>query len=251
MPDFSKNSLIMGRNTLSEVLSLAPERIVCLYVVKSGKSSPRAEELLTKARALRIAVSFISREEMDKMVRSDSHQGFAARVRPGKRTDWKELKERPSLIVVLDEPEDPHNLGAVLRSCECFRVSLVVWSKNRGAQISPVVTKVSSGASEIVPVQIVSNVSDFILKIKEEGYHILAARVSDKGENLFTYEFPEKAALILGSEGKGIRPGLQKKVDTSLYIPMYGRLDSLNLSQASAVILSFWRSQALFSRKKC
>ena len=139
--------------------------------------------------------------------------------------------------MLLDSIFDPQNVGAILRSCECFGVDAVIISKIRGCSITPTVTKTSVGATELVPIAEVSNLTTTIEKFQKAGYWAVTAEISDKAIPLNTFEYPEKTVLILGSEGKGVQKIISKKADFHVFIPMLGRIDSLNVSQAAAVFM--------------
>jgi 23S rRNA (guanosine2251-2'-O)-methyltransferase len=189
-----------------------------------------------------IPLIFMNKKNLDKKVGSESHQSFVAIIQ---RTLYplKELVEtRPSLIFILDQIYDPHNFGAILRACECFGVEGVIFSKNKGCPLTPVVTKVSSGASELIPLVRVSNIYNSLLKLRQEGYRIVASDCCESSKSLYSFKRPEKLAFVLGSEEKGVQPLIRKKADCLLHIPMKGQIDSLNVSQAAACFLSYFCS---------
>jgi 23S rRNA (guanosine2251-2'-O)-methyltransferase len=245
-----KNSfrLIMGRNCISELLSFAPERIVEIHTSQKHENDSLCQECLKQ----KIPIFEKSKKQLSQMVESESHQGFVAAVKERGHPTVKDFLEKNintenSLVLMLDSIYDPQNLGAILRASECFGVDLVIYSKNRGTDITPTVTKASAGASELVPICKVSNLADTMQLFQEEGYHALSADVGEKAQNLYQFKFPEKTLIIMGSEGKGIQPLLRKKCDYHVTIPMYGRIDSLNVSQATSIILNSYRS--LYARE--
>ncbi|MCP5504641.1 MAG: 23S rRNA (guanosine(2251)-2'-O)-methyltransferase RlmB [Chlamydiales bacterium] len=146
-----------------------------------------------------------------------------------------------SLVLMCDAIQDPQNFGSILRAAECFGVDAVIYSTNRNVALTPVVSKASVGASEIVPLIPVSNLVDTLKKFQDAGYFSVATEISDKAEALDSFVFPEQTLLMIGAEGPGIQPLLSKKSDFHLYIPMKGSIDSLNVSQATAVLLSHWK----------
>jgi 23S rRNA (guanosine2251-2'-O)-methyltransferase len=147
------------------------------------------------------------------------------------------------LIVALDSIHDPQNLGSIFRAAECFGANALLSSHNRGAPTTPVVSKVSSGASELVEHLQVANLIDALRKLKEANFWIVAANVDASAQELGSFDFPARSVILLGSEGEGIQPLALKNADFSVYIRMLGRIDSLNVSQASAVFLSAYRSR--------
>ena len=145
---------------------------------------------------------------------------------------------------MLDSIFDPQNLGAILRACECFSVNGVIFSKNRGSDITAVVTKASSGASEMLNLIKVSNLATSLDSFIDNGFSIVATTLEKPSKDLYSYKFLDKTLLIMGSEGTGVQKILLKKADDKIHIPMSGDLQSLNVSMASAIILSHFRSQA-------
>ncbi len=231
---------IMGKNPIKELLTVDPGRIKRVYTSKAHDKEPIFDEL----EAAGIEVVFVHRDELSNRVESDSHQGFVAHVKEPKPVQLKEfLKEEreASRVLLVDSIFDPHNLGAILRAAECFDVDALITSKNRGVGITPSVTKSSAGASELVTTITVSNLAESVQRLQDEGYTVVTAEVGEGAVSLYDYSFPEKCALVMGSEGKGVQKLISKRADQKLYIPMLGQIDSLNVSQAVAVILSHWR----------
>lgn len=228
---------IMGKHCIEELLRSAPERLRSVF------TSNRDDPLLQALAKEKIPVKFVAKGELTSMVQSDSHQSFVAEIGDRESRSLREFLEagEARAVLALDNISDPHNLGSILRSAECFGIDAVTFSKNRGADITPVVSKTSVGASELVEVLKVSNLAETVKKFQEEGFAILAADVSADAVSLYDFEFPEKFLLVLGSEGEGIQKLIMRYVDHRIYIPMRGRIDSLNVSQAAAVFLSHWR----------
>lgn len=236
--------LITGRNTVSEALKLSPERFRRVFTV--SESEFRADELWCEITSLQIPVEFRRRDELTEIARTDSHQGFVAELTPpfiGGVKDLVALAEQREelLLLVLDGVSDPQNFGTILRAAECFRVDGVVWSKNRGSGITPVVTKASVGASEIVPLYEVSNLADALMKLSEAGIWIITSELHPEARSSNDFEFPKKSAIVLGSEGEGVSALVSKRADFRIQIPLFGRVDSLNVSQATAILLHSYR----------
>jgi len=226
----------MGKHAIEEVLKTAPERLVEVYTYKQ-------EEPLFKAlHQAGVKTLFTLKPKLYSLVHSESHQGFVAKVREREVLNIKDFLLNPpekSLVVMCDSILDPQNFGAILRACECFGVDALIFSKNRNVPLTPVVSKASVGGSELVPLLSVSNLADTLKKFQTAGYIAVAAERSE--QDIYTFEFPEQTLLILGAEGKGIQPLLSKNADFRIEIPMHGQIDSLNVSQATAVLLSCWR----------
>jgi len=236
--------LIMGKNCIREVLRSAPERIVEVRTCQRSKADPLYVELLNS----NIPIREVSKKELAQLVQSESHQSYVAAVRergqPAIKSFLEESAEKStSVVVMLDSIYDPQNLGTILRAGECFGVDLVVYSKNRGVDITPVVSKASSGATELVSIVKVSNLAETMKLFQEAGYWAVCAEAGEGSQSVFEFQFPEKTLLVLGSEGEGIQQILRKKSDFSVKIPMLGKIDSLNVSQAAAVFLSSYRRQ--------
>lgn len=235
---------IMGKNCIFEVLKKTPERIVEVYTAQKSKGDDLYAALLEH----RIPIKEVSKHDLTRMVSSESHQSYVAVVKQRKEPDLRGFLEhsrekKRSVVVLLDSIYDPQNLGAIIRACECFGVDLVVFSKNRGADITPAATKTSAGATELVPILKVSNLVETLKAFQKEDFWAVAAEARPHAQSLYTFEFPKKTVLILGSEGTGIQPLLSKTCDFYLSIPMLGHIDSLNVSQAAAVMLSSYQRQ--------
>jgi len=230
---------IMGRNCILELLKSSPERIVEVYTCQKSPTDALYKEI----KRLRIPLIEMPKNTLSKLVESESHQSYVASVKERGQPSIKEFlknseKKENSIVLMLDSIYDPQNLGAIIRAGECFGTDLILFSKNRGADITPVATKTSAGATELVPIVKVSNLADTLKAFQKAGFWAVAAEAKDGAESLNTFQFPNKTLLILGSEGKGIQPLLSKNCDFHVLIPMLGKIDSLNVSQAAAVFLS-------------
>ncbi|GAB4187818.1 MAG: 23S rRNA (guanosine(2251)-2'-O)-methyltransferase RlmB [Simkaniaceae bacterium] len=235
-----KPCLLIGKNALMEVLKHHPERIKKVLTAKNK------DALLQQLLEQKISVKQVSKQYLNQLTQTDSHQSFAAYLRSRPRWDLRDfLRSQRSLsssrILILDSITDPHNMGAILRAAECFGTNAVLWSKNRSPDITPVITKTSAGASELVPQIVVSNLAQAVSECQKADYTVFTAEIDDKAASLSDFSFPSRGVLILGSEGKGVQPLLSKMADRKIYIPMAGRISSLNVSQAAAVILSHWK----------
>jgi 23S rRNA (guanosine2251-2'-O)-methyltransferase len=234
--------LIMGKNTVEELLLREPRRIATIYLAQGVTFDQNF------SKSCKIPVKIVSKHELTKMVESESHQGIVAAVYERGLPNLKEflIQKEPdekSLVLILDSILDPHNLGAILRSAECFGVDAVIFSKNRGTDVTATVSKVSAGGSELVTLIKVANLAESVSSLKDAGFSVISAHAKEKSISLYNFQFPKKTALILGSEGKGIQKLLCDRSDFHLMIPMCGQIDSLNVSQAAAVFLSFYNLQ--------
>lgn len=232
----NKDQLIMGVHAIQELLRHAPDKLLRIYTVQSKKS-----DILTECEKKRIPISIVSADQLTKMAGSDSHQSLVAHIKERHFLDVKEflgIAEEDALVLMLDQIFDPQNFGALIRSAECFGASAVAWSKNRGADLTPVAAKSSCGASEIIPLIRVSNLATSIDQFKEGGFEIVAALLDPSSESAFAFTYAPRTVLIVGSEGEGIQPLLRKKADRSIYLPMAGKIESLNVAQATAALLA-------------
>lgn len=237
----SKDQLIIGQQSIRELLKYAPEKFIRVFTVPNKKS-----EVLDEVSQNNIPISFVKKEALTKMAGTESHQMLVAQIKSRKFLSLQEFvksSKETSLALILDQIFDPQNFGAIIRCAECLGASCVIWSKNRGAELTPVVAKTSSGASEIIPLVRVSNLSTTAQTLKKEGFEIVAAQMSEDAKSAFDFQFAPKTALIMGSEGEGIQPLLSKQCDHSLYIPMRGQINSLNVAQATTALLTLWGKQ--------
>lgn len=232
-----KGRLIMGKNAVKELIKKDKKRIIEIYL---EKGDPLAKEWN------HLPLRFVSKQELTKKLQTDSHQGVAALVHEPPSIAIETLfKKDQALVLMLDSIMDPQNFGSLLRAAECFGVDAVIWSKNRGVDITPVVSKASVGATELVPLIRVSNLAETIKKFKEHDFWAVTAEVGEGTTSLYTFEFPKKTILIMGSEGKGVQPIVSKQADFKVFIPMQGQIDSLNVSQATAIFLFQYKNSSL------
>ena len=236
-------SLIMGRNCIEEVLRHRPETLQHVFLAESrGGVDGRRGALEADLRRLRIPFSQHARHELDDMVVSDSHQGVVGQIASRSflslddLCDMARTGERLRLLA-LDGVVDPQNFGAVLRAAECFGIDAVLWSKNRGAPLGPVVSKASVGASELVGLCPVSNLHQALESLKKAGVWSVGAIASADAESLERFEFPDRCVVVMGSEGEGIQHLIERNLDFRVCIAMFGQVSSLNVSQATTVIL--------------
>ncbi|MCH1429465.1 MAG: 23S rRNA (guanosine(2251)-2'-O)-methyltransferase RlmB [Chlamydiales bacterium] len=244
---------VCGKNACLECLNKGSLKIKEL-ILQNRKEGVRSEyqPALDFCTRHKIPVKKVSKESLNKMLECDSHQGICFVLKDLPYTDCKsQIKQTEaqssSLVVMLDSIYDPHNFGALMRVAEVFSADAIIWSKNRGASITPAVHKASVGASVLINKVLVSNLSDAILKYKKAGYWVVCASVGEGSQAIDQFSFPEKTLLILGSEGKGVQKSLEKQADFKVFIPMLGNIDSLNVSQAAACFAYEFRKQFALS----
>lgn len=246
----SKNPCIMGAHALSELLKHAPDRILCVYTSFKEEGSQRKHSLILECEKKGVFLERASSSFLTSLAGSDSHQSFVARIKNRHLFQLKEFLQKYGqketlFLLLLDAIYDPQNFGALLRSAECFGVDGVLWSKNRGCDITPVVAKASCGASELVKLIRVSNLAESVELLKEEGFDVLAADTGEGAKSLFSTCYQKKTALIMGSEGEGIQPLLKKRANQLISIPLKGKISSLNVAQAASIFLSWKEASSI------
>ena len=233
-------SAIGGRNAVKELLNSG--RDIDKIYVQRGEREGSIKMLVAKATEKRIPVIEVDKGKLDAILGSSNHQGIIALAAEQNYSTLDEileyadsLGERP-FVVICDGIEDPHNLGAIIRSAECCGVHGVIIPKRRAVGLTSVVAKSSAGAIEHMRVARVTNLASTIDELKERGFWIYAADMG--GEEYYATEYSSAVAVVLGSEGFGISRLVKEKCDFTVSIPLYGRVNSMNVSCASAVILA-------------
>jgi 23S rRNA (guanosine2251-2'-O)-methyltransferase len=238
---------IMGKHAIEELLQHAPKKLVKVYIAQTEEPSSRKEGIILHLQQQKIPFQFVPKQTLTSMVQSDSHQSFVAEIAPRHYLDLSVFLEKVKdqdrcFILIVDSIYDPHNFGAILRSAECFGVDAVIFSKNRGSEVTAVVSKSSVGASELLPLIRVSNLAESIRKLKKEDFWVVVSELSKEAKSLSSFDFPKKSVLVLGSEEKGVQKLLLELADERLYIPMSGKVSSLNVAQAASVFLYAWKA---------
>lgn len=233
------SDFLVGRNPIMEALK-SGSPIHKLFIQKgAGKGS--VIEIISRARERKIPIQEVERKYMDSLVPETNHQGVVAAVPAREYVEVEDILERARqkkeepFILVLDELEDPHNLGAVLRIADAVGVHGVIIPKRRAVGLTSTVVKTSAGAVEYIPVARVANLVQTVEKLKEEGCWVVGADMN--GELLWSSKNLSGAlACVIGNEGKGISRLLKEKCDFLVQIPMKGHVSSLNASTAAAVL---------------
>ena len=236
----AEKHMLPGRKGVSEVLRHKPGAIRKLYLREGVRLDPPLAQQIKDAEAAGVSVQTLAKIDFDALVAGQQAQGVAAVVEP-RFESIEEMADRVlaagTSIVVCDQVSDPHNLGAILRVAEAAGVGGLVLTKDHSADITATVRKVSAGASELLPLCRVANLQRALKLLKARGFWIVGAALDSDSVSL--YEAPElhPTALVIGSEGSGIRQLTKKLCDVLVEIPMNGRIASLNVSQAVSVIL--------------
>ena len=238
--DAIREDLILGRNAVIEALK-SDRTIECLYVSK-GDLEGSIKVALGLARDKGIVVKEADRRKLDTMCEGLNHQGIVAKVTPFKYCEVNDIlevaekKDEKPFIVILDEIEDPHNLGSIIRTAELCGVHGIIIPKRRNVGVTSTVYKCSAGAIEHMKIAKVTNINATIDMLKEKGIWIYGADIEGKDYSYNT-DFSGPCALIIGSEGKGISNLTLKKCDLLVKIPMVGKINSLNASVAGGIMM--------------
>jgi 23S rRNA (guanosine2251-2'-O)-methyltransferase len=207
--------------------------------VAQGAGGPRLQEIIELARRASIPVRFEPRAALDRLAGSSAHQGVIAL---GAATHYADIDAAAAakLLVVLDGVEDPHNLGAIIRTAHAAGAGAVVIPERRAASITDVVAKAAAGALEHLPVVRVTNINRTLEDLKKRGFWIYG--LDERGtESYDAVEFAAPAALVFGGEGKGLHEQVRRHCDALVRIPMSGKISSLNVSVAAGVVLFEWK----------
>ena len=227
--------MIYGRNAVHEALR-GRRSVRHIWATKNALREPWLNDLGTRGTAAS-AVTAASAEEIERRAGAPDHQGICAEVSPFPYADPAALIDSsPELLVALDQIQDPQNLGAICRTAECAGVGGVVIPERRSVDITPAVCKASAGAVEHLQVARVRNLADFLLAAKAAGMWCYGA----DGSSTLTYDavdYRGGAVLVLGSEGRGLRPRVAAACDALVAIPMRGLVGSLNVNAAAAVLI--------------
>lgn len=240
MGDKKFEEKIEGRNSVLEALK--SNRTINKILVSKGDKEGSIKKIIAIAKEKKIVLQEVLKQKLDEIADTKAHQGVIALVSPIDYVDvddiLDEAKRRVELpfIIILDEIEDPHNFGAILRTANAVGAHGVIIPKRRSVSVSATVSKVSAGAVEYVKVARVANISSAIDYLKKNGVWICGIEASGESE-FYNADLKGAVALVIGSEGKGIGKLITKKCDFLLNIPMRGEITSLNASVAGAVVM--------------
>jgi 23S rRNA (guanosine2251-2'-O)-methyltransferase len=220
--------IVYGRNPVHEA-ARGPREVKRVWA-----TAPAAREEWLAA----LQPKIVRDHDIEELAGSDDHQGVCAEVEEYRYAEPRTLLEREdALIVALDEVQDPRNLGAVARVAECAGASGLVIGERRSAQVTPVVCKASAGAVEHLPVARVRNLADYLAQAKQEGVWAYGASASPDAVPYDQPDYGGKVVLVLGSEGRGLRPRVREACDQLIALPLRGRIESLNVSAAASAVL--------------
>jgi len=230
---------IYGINAVSEALKARGRAFEWVGMAKE-RHDLRLQRLIEDCRRLAVPVRFLQRTELDRMAGNAAHQGVVAVTSAKQYSDLDDLvgakRGQYSLVVVLDGVEDPHNLGAILRTADAAGADGIVIPERRAASVTGTVTKASAGASEHLPIAKVTNIARTVEELKERN--LWTVGLDERGSQTYdALDYNMDCALVLGAEGKGLHDLVKRKCDFLVSIPMLGKVSSLNVSVAAAVVL--------------
>jgi 23S rRNA (guanosine2251-2'-O)-methyltransferase len=231
-------SVFYGINAVAEALKASPGNIerIC---IERGQKNPRIQEIVEMARQNHVRISFEERSWLDRKSGGSRHQGvvcFAAEMATLDAEDILEQAKSPGLLIVLDGIEDPHNLGAILRSAEAAGVDGVFLPQHRSATLSATVVKASAGATSHIKLARITNLAQLIESLKKKGFWV-AGLDADSDKSIWQADLTVPTALILGSEGSGLHRLVKKKCDYIVSLPIRGAVSSYNVSVAAGIAL--------------
>jgi len=239
----AKPEYYYGVHSVESLLELEPERVLTLFTLK-GRDDQRLKRVLELAEPFGISVQQTGRDRLEKMAGLPFHQGVVAAVRPNPVLNEKDLeallKQSPNcLLLGLDQVTDPHNLGACIRTAAAMGVEAVIVPRDRSASLTPTARKVAAGGAEKVKFIQVTNLARTLGQIKEQfNVRVVGTMLDEKALPLQKFDFTGTAVcVVMGAEDTGLRPVTQSQCDQTVYIPMAGNLQSLNVSVATGMAL--------------
>ncbi len=236
-----KLTKIVGIHAAQSALTYSPQKITRIWL-DTERSDKRLELLLETLVKLNVPTEKVDRKKLDKLADGMNHQGVVLEVSLPEELSENELKTavehltEPALFLVLDNVQDPHNLGACLRTADATSIDGIIITKDNAVGITPTVCKVASGAAETVPVYMVTNLARTLRWLKSEGLWIIGA-AGEAEQTLYQTDFTVSMALVIGAEEKGMRRLTREQCDLLVKLPMRGTVESLNLSVATGVLL--------------
>ena len=231
--------MVAGRNAVMEALK--GSRSVNKLMIANGSTEGSIKEIIAVGKEKGVNIQYWDRSKLDSIARGIRHQGVLAQVAPVQYAELEDIlqvakdRNEPPFIVLLDELEDPPNLGAILRTADAAGVHGVLIPKHRSCPLSATVAKTSAGAVEHVPVARVGNLVQTIKKLKQEGLWVAAADMD--GKDYYATDLTGPLLLIIGSEGQGVGRLVKEQCDFVVRIPMVGKINSLNASVAGSILM--------------
>jgi 23S rRNA (guanosine2251-2'-O)-methyltransferase len=228
-------NFLYGKNSVLERLKRNPQSIRKAFLAENFKD----QKIINLIKGAHINIELLTKKQIAWIKHAKDHQGVIAKVDSFKYKDYNKLLGDASLeknaVLLLDRINDPQNLGVIIRLAACFGRFSIIIPMHKACPVNDTVLHVASGGENYVDIAEINNLSSAIFGLKKAGFWIAGAVVSSEAENIFKKELPFPLALIMGSEGEGIRDGLIKELDMQLRIPMEGAKLSLNVSIATAI----------------
>lgn len=244
---------LYGIHPVLEALKKRPRAFHRIILAKQREEASR-QEIVRLAEKAHIKVQYDIAGNLSRAASSEQHQGIAAEVEPFPLSDMETVlsmsrpAEEKKFFLVLDSIQDPQNFGALIRSAVCSGVQAVIFPKDRSAPLTGAVAKASAGAVEHIPLCMVVNIAATLERLKTKGLWIVGAAAQAR-KNIYEFDFDLDMALVIGSEGRGMRKLVGEKCDFCLSIPLHGSFDSLNASVAGAVVLFEAMRQRQYKQK--
>lgn len=247
-----ENYIIEGRNPVLEALDSG--RDINKILVTDGNKEGSIKKIIAKAKDMGVIISYVDRQKLNSLSTSDNHQGVIAFVAAH---EYKELSvllneieesDEDAFLIILDEINDPHNLGSIMRTADAVGAHGIIIPKRRAVGLTPIVAKTSAGAIEYVPVCRVTNIARTIEELKERNIWVAGADMSGE-QSHYNSNFKGNIAIVMGNEGKGISRLVKEKCDFLVNIPMQGKVSSLNASVAASILMYEVYKQRLGDKK--
>jgi len=234
------DEIIIGRNSVMEALKSG--RSINKVLIAKGERQGSIKEVIALAKENRLIIQEVEMKKLDEITKGLRHQGVLVYASPVEYVEIEDILQKandlgqPPFIVLLDELEDPHNLGAILRTADAAGVHGVLIPKRRSCPLSATVAKTSAGAVEYVPVARIGNVAQTIKELKKMGMWVVGADM-DGDKTYYEADLTGALVLVIGSEGKGIGRLIKEQCDFLVQIPMCGKINSLNASVAGSILM--------------
>lgn len=231
-------AILIGIHPVAE--ALRARRPLDRVLVAKGAGGARIQEIIDLSRKNSTPLRFEERAALDRLVGSAAHQGVVALGAAKQYAELEDVAGAAHMLVVLDGVEDPHNLGAVIRTAHAAGADAVVVPERRAAGLTDTVAKAAAGALEHLPVVRVTNINRALEGLKKDGFWVYG--VDERGDQDYDcVDYSERAVLVFGAEGKGLHQMVRQHCDAVLRIPMAGKISSLNVSVAAGVVLFDWK----------
>lgn len=238
----AKPEYYYGVHSVESLLELEPERVLTLFTLK-GRDDQRLKRIVELAEPFGVSIQKASRDTLEKLAGLPYHQGVVAAVRPHPVLNEKDLDDlltqKPEcLLLALDQVTDPHNLGACIRTAAAMGVEAVIVPRDRSASLTPTARKVAAGGAEKIQFIQVTNLARTLAHVKDKFYYqVVGTMLDEQAKPLPSCDLTGSVVIVMGAEDTGLRPITQSQCDITTYIPMYGQLQSLNVSVATGMAL--------------